>query len=196
MSRPGDWRCPSCNNHNFKFRVVCNRCQLPKPEGTACDISRESKGRTRPGDWECCECGNRNFAFRDECNRCELPRFVTQTFVSASLLETAPGSDAIKVPSISLFVDDGDAASGGAPGTPPAASSDCSSDGGSDGWGRHLWMAPGVGLGRAPGSPSSPTLGGRLPAAVTPHSPLVGHHRMAFAPSPKIGAPYPWSPGS
>ena len=29
--RKGDWICPKCKNLNFSFRVVCNRCQLPKP---------------------------------------------------------------------------------------------------------------------------------------------------------------------
>lgn len=30
--RKGDWLCPLCHNLNFAFRVVCNRCQLPKPD--------------------------------------------------------------------------------------------------------------------------------------------------------------------
>ena len=29
--RKGDWLCPDCLNLNFAFRVICNRCQLPKP---------------------------------------------------------------------------------------------------------------------------------------------------------------------
>ena len=29
--RKGDWLCPECHNLNFSFRVVCNRCQIPKP---------------------------------------------------------------------------------------------------------------------------------------------------------------------
>ena len=29
--RKGDWQCPKCNNLNFAFRVICNRCQLQKP---------------------------------------------------------------------------------------------------------------------------------------------------------------------
>ena len=28
--RQGDWVCMKCKNLNFSFRVVCNRCQLPK----------------------------------------------------------------------------------------------------------------------------------------------------------------------
>jgi len=30
--RQGDWVCMKCKNLNFSFRVVCNRCQLPKNE--------------------------------------------------------------------------------------------------------------------------------------------------------------------
>ena len=30
--RKGDWYCPKCNNLNFAFRVICNRCQLQKPK--------------------------------------------------------------------------------------------------------------------------------------------------------------------
>ena len=29
--RKGDWLCPDCHNLNFAFRVICNRCQRPKP---------------------------------------------------------------------------------------------------------------------------------------------------------------------
>ena len=29
--RKGDWVCPDCHNLNFAFRVICNRCQIPKP---------------------------------------------------------------------------------------------------------------------------------------------------------------------
>jgi hypothetical protein len=28
--RIGDWVCYNCDNLNFAFRTVCNRCQLPK----------------------------------------------------------------------------------------------------------------------------------------------------------------------
>jgi len=30
--RQGDWVCMKCKNLNFSFRLVCNRCQLPKNE--------------------------------------------------------------------------------------------------------------------------------------------------------------------
>ena len=29
--RKGDWNCLKCNNLNFSFRTVCNRCKIPKP---------------------------------------------------------------------------------------------------------------------------------------------------------------------
>jgi len=32
VERVGDWVCVQCKNLNFSFRVVCNRCQLPKSE--------------------------------------------------------------------------------------------------------------------------------------------------------------------
>jgi hypothetical protein len=33
--RQGDWVCMKCKNLNFSFRVICNRCQLPKSESEA-----------------------------------------------------------------------------------------------------------------------------------------------------------------
>jgi len=33
--RQGDWVCMKCKNLNFSFRVVCNRCQLPRSENDA-----------------------------------------------------------------------------------------------------------------------------------------------------------------
>ena len=33
--REGDWLCPKCHNLNFAFRLVCNRCQLPKPNNSS-----------------------------------------------------------------------------------------------------------------------------------------------------------------
>ena len=30
VQKPGDWFCPKCNNMNFAFRTICNRCHLPK----------------------------------------------------------------------------------------------------------------------------------------------------------------------
>lgn len=30
--RKGDWTCAKCGNLNFSFRIICNRCQLPKKD--------------------------------------------------------------------------------------------------------------------------------------------------------------------
>ena len=30
--RPGDWMCPSCNNHNYADKIRCNRCKMPKAD--------------------------------------------------------------------------------------------------------------------------------------------------------------------
>ena len=30
--RKGDWICAKCGNLNFSFRIICNRCQLPKKD--------------------------------------------------------------------------------------------------------------------------------------------------------------------
>ena len=30
--RKGDWLCPKCHNLNFTFRIICNRCKIPKPK--------------------------------------------------------------------------------------------------------------------------------------------------------------------
>ena len=37
--RKGDWFCPECHNLNFAFRIVCNRCKIPKPKENESDNS-------------------------------------------------------------------------------------------------------------------------------------------------------------
>ena len=32
LNHKGDWSCSNCNNLNYAFRLVCNRCQMPKGE--------------------------------------------------------------------------------------------------------------------------------------------------------------------
>ena len=31
-TKPGDWTCPDCQNHNWSIRKSCNRCNRPKPD--------------------------------------------------------------------------------------------------------------------------------------------------------------------
>lgn len=76
--RPGDWMCPSCNNHNYADKIRCNRCKIPKldaawgvgPPGPA------ATGNMRVGDWMCRACGNHNYADKLKCNRCAVPKHV------------------------------------------------------------------------------------------------------------------------
>ena len=35
IERKGDWLCPKCRNLNFAFRLICNRCQLPKSDAVS-----------------------------------------------------------------------------------------------------------------------------------------------------------------
>jgi hypothetical protein len=35
--RKGDWFCPECNNLNFAFRIICNKCKIPKPKNINSD---------------------------------------------------------------------------------------------------------------------------------------------------------------
>mmetsp|Transcript_90253 Transcript_90253/g.162741 ORF Transcript_90253/g.162741 Transcript_90253/m.162741 type:complete len:271 (+) Transcript_90253:69-881(+) len=62
--RPGDWACPSCNNHNYASRENCNRCQRPK----------NTPPNFRDGDWMCPKCNNHNFASKNACNKCAEPK--------------------------------------------------------------------------------------------------------------------------
>jgi len=32
VEREGDWVCMKCKNKNFSFRIICNRCKLPKED--------------------------------------------------------------------------------------------------------------------------------------------------------------------
>ncbi|KAK3010842.1 hypothetical protein RJ639_011521, partial [Escallonia herrerae] len=88
----GDWMCPntSCNNVNFAFRGVCNRCGSARPAGASGGGGGAGgRGRGRgndsgapgrgvggptglfgPNDWPCPMCGNINWAKRLKCNIC------------------------------------------------------------------------------------------------------------------------------
>jgi len=63
--KEGDWMCPSCNNHNFASRQVCNRCGGAKPP---------PEGKGQPGDWMCPMCQNHNYRMRQVCNKCAAPK--------------------------------------------------------------------------------------------------------------------------
>ena len=89
--RPGDWRCPSCDAHNFAARDACFRCgTLPDPAvaaearealaasraaSAARRFERNGSGEggeqvKREGDWDCEGCGSSNFSWRGSCYRC------------------------------------------------------------------------------------------------------------------------------
>eukprot|EP00667_Euglena_gracilis_P009505 EG_transcript_9666 len=91
-TRPGDWLCSACNNHNYASRDKCNRCSVPKPAnaaapapavtdmyglfgaGYALPQAAGMAGKMRPGDWTCPACNNHNYASRDKCNRCQVAK--------------------------------------------------------------------------------------------------------------------------
>ncbi|CAK9088853.1 RanBP2-type zinc finger protein At1g67325 [Durusdinium trenchii] len=73
--RPGDWICPSCNNHNYADKIACNRCALAKPVSfNGNPPQRKVPVDMRPGDWMCPSCGNHNYADKKACNRCGEPK--------------------------------------------------------------------------------------------------------------------------
>ena len=43
-----DWTCPKCNNSNFSFRNVCNRCEEPRPGGGGGRSDRRQPSRGYP----------------------------------------------------------------------------------------------------------------------------------------------------
>ena len=88
----GDWTCSKCNNSNFAFRRVCNRCEsarsrnqaqsrdvTPKLEafGSWCEDRRPARTHgTRPsndGRWMC-QCGKSNDGRSRTCKKCGSPK--------------------------------------------------------------------------------------------------------------------------
>lgn len=47
--KPGDWVCPSCNNHNFAKRTKCNQCGKSKPRAPE---GKEHRDRSQTGGGE------------------------------------------------------------------------------------------------------------------------------------------------
>jgi len=78
-----NWVCLQCNNDNFAFRTVCNRC------GTAKGASGTSRN-TVTGGWICPDCKNLNFPFRTDCNRCKAAKPVEVSTVDTKQDWTCP----------------------------------------------------------------------------------------------------------
>jgi len=100
----GDWICSSCNHHNFASRVLCQRCNQPKPQNNQNNqgerdensnqrFQSQNQGQDNqninqrfipsqnqqgvkmlPGDWLCQHCGCHNFQSRYECFKCRQPK--------------------------------------------------------------------------------------------------------------------------
>lgn len=80
--RRGDWYCGSCNFHNFRHRIVCASCNLPK--------SQDSKQHEEL-IWECGTCQRRNNWSPHFCRECLQTgdQYVTSCFfVSFSCIRT------------------------------------------------------------------------------------------------------------
>lgn len=89
----GDWTCSKCNNSNFAFRQVCNRCEAPRSGNQAQSRRRDTRSPrtsdrgprdrrparthgTRPsndGRWMC-QCGKSNDGRSRTCKKCGKPK--------------------------------------------------------------------------------------------------------------------------
>jgi len=70
----GNWACLQCQNVNLGYRMVCNRCQTPKPSAPAPTQAAGPPQAGVDGNWACPQCQNVNFAYRMVCNRCQAPK--------------------------------------------------------------------------------------------------------------------------
>lgn len=67
-SRPGDWMCTNCGEHNFASRSSCRKC------GTSKLVPGGGNFPARIGDWACPNCGEHNFATRTKCRKCNTAK--------------------------------------------------------------------------------------------------------------------------
>jgi len=61
--KPGDWKCPSCGDHQFAKNTTCRQCGVAKQMA-------ESIHGMKPGDWSCPKCNDFQFANNTECRQC------------------------------------------------------------------------------------------------------------------------------
>lgn len=64
--KPGDWRCPKCQNVNFSSRDTCKMCDAPRGQAQRLGM--------KPGDWICPRCGDLVFASKFQCKLCGTPK--------------------------------------------------------------------------------------------------------------------------
>merc|ERR1719491_2019605 len=83
-TRPGDWRCPQCNDNQYAFRTECRKCNTAKPSGMSgagmgdgggmgggsMMMGRGVNQQRREGDWDCPQCNDMQYASRTECRKC------------------------------------------------------------------------------------------------------------------------------
>jgi len=84
--KPGDWRCPKCNDLQFARNFACRMCGASRPEGKGGGkpgdweqgkkrkFEEVGKGAGKPGDWTCPNCGDLVFARNQACRQCNTPR--------------------------------------------------------------------------------------------------------------------------
>merc|ERR1719356_1377930 len=91
--KPGDWICPSCQDHQFAKNDACRKCGQPRPEGAgfAYGASQPAAamagagggamlgmaggcGGMKAGDWLCPGCGDHQFARNAACRKCGMPK--------------------------------------------------------------------------------------------------------------------------
>lgn len=66
MSRPGDWKCNSCNYLNFASRRTCRGCGINKPNVPANSVLMFN----RSSDWHCPNCNDLQFGRNKTCRMC------------------------------------------------------------------------------------------------------------------------------